>query len=218
MWSSAIAVLFLASASSAAFFDLLVRATKPCPSVADTIIATSTLSVVVPPVTVTVTPSVPLPTASDLPPTGCLSDAQATDIVSAWKTILTSPDRASASAAAQALIADEYLETSDSINSLAGNSLGNATFSDKDSFIAAVLSNPPIPLLTTLDLFHDCSRIAFYWAASGVGSGVQDVRGVDLLYVTDDREHINMAMVEFNSLAWAKDVGWQIVRANGTKY
>ncbi|OQV10614.1 hypothetical protein CLAIMM_14588 [Cladophialophora immunda] len=216
MWTSAVAVFLLASASSAAFLDLLGRANKLCPTVVDTNTTTSTLSVIVPPITVTVTPSLPQATPSTV--LGCLSDAQATNIVSAWKTILSSPDRASASATAQALIADEYLETSDSINSLAGNSLGNATFSGKDSFIAAVLNNPPIPLLTTLDVFHDCSRIAFYWAASGVGSGAEDVRGVDLLYVTEDKEQIIMAMVEFNSLAWAKDVGWQIVRANGTKY
>ncbi|KIY02338.1 uncharacterized protein Z520_02476 [Fonsecaea multimorphosa CBS 102226] len=218
MWTSAIAVLLLASGSSAAFLDLLVRATKLCPAVVDSITATSTLSVIVPPITVTVTPSLPLATPSALTATGCLSDAQATNIVSAWKTILTSPDRTSEGATAQTLIADEYLENSDSINSLAGNSLGNATFSGKDNFVAAVLNNAAIPLLTTLDVFHDCSRIAFYWAASGVGSGVEDVRGVDLLYVTDDKEQISMAMVEFNSLAWAKAVGWQIVRANGTKY
>ncbi|KIW87055.1 uncharacterized protein Z519_12352 [Cladophialophora bantiana CBS 173.52] len=176
------------------------------------------MSVTLPPVTVTGTPSLPVATPAALAAAGCLSDAQATSIVSAWKTILTSPDRASASATAQTLIADEFLETSDAINSLAGNSLGNATFDGKDGFIAAVLQNLPVPLLTTLDIFHDCSRIAFYWAASGVGSALEDVRGVDLLYVTEDLSQINMAMVEFNSLAWGKDVGWQIVRANGTKY
>lgn len=72
-------------------------------------------------------------------------------------------------------------------------------------------------LLTTLDIFHDCSRIAFYWAASGVGSGAQEVKGVDLLYMTEDGSQINMAMTEFNSLAWAKDVGWGVVEAGGTQ-
>jgi hypothetical protein len=36
-----------------------------------------------------------------------------------------------------------------------------------------------IPLLIILDIFHDCSRVAFHWAASGIGSGADDVRGVD---------------------------------------
>ncbi|KIW81339.1 hypothetical protein Z517_04364 [Fonsecaea pedrosoi CBS 271.37] len=217
MWTSAIAALLLSSAS-ASFLDLLGRANRLCPMIVDTVTTTSTVSALIPPITITATPSLAFAASSDVLATGCLSDAQATNIVTSWKTILTSSDRGDASAIAQALIADEYLETSDSINSLAGNSLGNATISGKDSFIAAVLENPPIPLLTTLDIFHDCTRIAFYWAASGVGSGVEDVRGVDLLYLTEDKEQINMAMVEFNSLAWAKDVGWQIVRANGTKY
>jgi hypothetical protein len=96
--------------------------------------------------------------------------------------------------------------------------LGNATFSGKDAFITATVKAPPISLLTTLDIFHDCSRIAFYWAATGVGSGAEEVRGVDLLYLTDDRSQINMAMTEFNSLAWAKDVGWKIQKTDGTQY
>lgn len=75
--------------------------------------------------------------------------------------------------------------------------------------------------MTTLDIFHDCNRIAFYWAAAAGVTGTQqqqEVRGVDLLYLTNDATKVNMVMVEFNGLAWAKDVGWTLTRPDGTVY
>ncbi|EXJ62016.1 hypothetical protein A1O7_02448 [Cladophialophora yegresii CBS 114405] len=218
MWATGIvASLFLASPTSATYLGLFGRANRLCPAVVDTIAVTSTVSITVPAVTVTVSPTLPL-ASSDPAVATCLSDTQATSIVGLWKSILTHADRNVANSTAQRLITNEFLGTSDSINSLAGTSLGNATFSGKDAFITATLEAPPIALLTTLDIFHDCSRIAFYWAATGVGSGAEEIRGIDLLYLTDDQSQINMAMTEFNSLAWAKDVGWKSQRTDGTQY
>ena len=81
----------------------------------------------------------------------------------------------------------------------------------------AVVNAPPIPYLTTLDIFHDCSRIAWFWAATGMAN-VEEVRGMDLLYTTADGSKVNMAMVEFNSLAWAKSVGWECTKPDGTSF
>lgn len=50
----------------------------------------------------------------------CLTDQQAQFIVNAFKTVLTSQDRNAAKTLANALIADGYVEESDSINFLAG--------------------------------------------------------------------------------------------------
>lgn len=50
----------------------------------------------------------------------CLSDEQTKWIVDSFKTILSHPDRSVAKSTADELIADEFLETSDSINSLSG--------------------------------------------------------------------------------------------------
>ncbi len=36
--------------------------------------------------------------------------------------------------------------------------------------------------MTTLDIFHECNRIAWYWAVTSLGSGVDEVRGVSLIY------------------------------------
>jgi len=96
--------------------------------------------------------------------------------------------------------------------------LSNTTFSGKDASINALVNAPSTSPLTTLDIFHDCSHIAFYWAATGVGSGAEEIKGVDLLYLTDDGSQINMAMIEFNSLAWAKDIGWKVEKSDGTQY
>lgn len=50
----------------------------------------------------------------------CMSDAQAAFIVKTFKSILMNPDRNAAVQTANTLIADNYVETSDSINVLAG--------------------------------------------------------------------------------------------------
>lgn len=53
-------------------------------------------------------------------PAGCLTSGQAREIVGSFKTILSAADRGLALATAQSLIAEEFIETSDSLNSLAG--------------------------------------------------------------------------------------------------
>lgn len=73
--------------------------------------------------------SVPAPVVQSFSPSGntgntnsnaatCLSDEQAKWIVDSFKTILTHPDRSVAKSTAVEVIADEFLETSDSVNSL----------------------------------------------------------------------------------------------------
>ena len=111
--------LLLASTTSATSLGLLGRANRLCPAILDTITVTSTVSVAAPTVTVTATPSTLLDTVAT-PLAACLSDEQATDIVISWKTILTQTDRSVANETAQKLIANEFLGTSNSINSLSG--------------------------------------------------------------------------------------------------
>lgn len=50
----------------------------------------------------------------------CLSDSQAAFVVKQFKSILTNPDRKAAIATANVMLSDNYVETSDSINVLAG--------------------------------------------------------------------------------------------------
>lgn len=51
---------------------------------------------------------------------GCLNDAQAAFVLKQFKSILTNPDRGAAVQTANILLSDKYVETSDSINVLAG--------------------------------------------------------------------------------------------------
>ena len=43
-------------------------------------------------------------------------------------------------------------------------------------------SASPIPEMTTLDIFHDCNRIAWYWAAKPSG---KEERGLSLIYTIE---------------------------------
>jgi hypothetical protein len=52
------------------------------------------------------------------PTSTCLTDAAATSLAEAFSSMLTNPDRSAANATGQAIIADGYNETSDSILSL----------------------------------------------------------------------------------------------------
>ena len=51
---------------------------------------------------------------------GCLTDAQANYLVQSFKQILSDPNRTAIVAIAEEIIATDYVEISDSINSLAG--------------------------------------------------------------------------------------------------
>lgn len=55
----------------------------------------------------------------------CLSDAQAAYLVKTFKSIMMNPNRTLAVATGQTLILDSYVETSDSINVLAGYPVSN---------------------------------------------------------------------------------------------
>jgi hypothetical protein len=187
-------------------------------------------------------------------------DPQATNIVDTFHNLLTNPDRSAINTEAENLIAEDFFEMSGSVNSLAGNDVRptlspgldrislwptnlsikytnvsypqvkNTTFPSRSAYLASLSAAQAIPMMTTLDIFHDCNRIAWYWAVSSLGSGKDEVRGVSLLYtipgapdaaavgVADGgnvvagnmdfgNRKINMVMLEFNNVAWAGDTG-----------
>ena len=71
--------------------------------------------------------------------------------------MLTNPNRNAVSTTAQTLIADGYVETSDSINILAGYPIGGASFTGKQTYIQNLIHAPPIPTMDTLKIFHGMS-------------------------------------------------------------
>ena len=109
----------------------------------------------------------------------------------------------------------------------------NVTYPDLTTFLAFLATAPPVPEMTTLDVFHDCNRIAWYWAAilNGSTSGKKEERGVSLLYTIEcgmadlsdgvvnlvgtvvgkedayGGRKVNMLMWEFDSLGWGEAGG-----------
>jgi len=140
------------------------------------------------------------------PTSTCLTDAAATSLAEAFSSMLTNPDRSAANATGQAIIADGYSETSDSILSLEHEPLGTVTFAGKQFYLKNVVNAPPIPAIATLDIVHDCTKIVWYWVATGLGKGTYEVKGFNLMYTTNAGTQIIDNYVEFNSLAWGADI------------
>jgi hypothetical protein len=103
------------------------------------------------------------------------------------------------------------------------------TYPSLAAFLTFLKFAPPIPSLTSLDIFHDCNRVAWYWAASGMGGTTQEEKGVHLLYTIDEGmadlalldegglldvedavqgvfggRKVNMMLFELDSLGWSE--------------
>jgi len=149
-------------------------------------------------------------TAAPTPTATCLTDAQATNIVNQFASLLINPASPDFVRTAIALLADDFTDTSDSIDILAGIPLGVTTFPSKDAFIGGQGQQPPIPSLQTLDIFHSCNKIAWRWLATGIGSGTFEVKGINAFTVNNPSTgQIDAVYSEFNSAAWFRDIGVQ---------
>ena len=140
----------------------------------------------------------------------CISRAEAQDLAKAYAALVGAFDEADA----QHWLADDFVDYSDSINTFTNKPLGSATF-DKASFIASQSSGtlPPTPIELIGEPVVDCDRVAILWSST-FGKGWVS-RGLTIVDVAenedkdDGRSKWLMARwdVEFNSLAWAYDMG-----------
>ena len=133
----------------------------------------------------------------------CLKPADTEALVAAYQRLI---------AAYKPEDADKYLtanfiEYSDSINSLAGIPLGSPTFPNRDAFKAAQASNPPFPLAFQGEPAVACTKISLIW--SGVFGKGNPVRGIAILETIKEGEEwkISRLDTEFNSIAWLLDIG-----------
>jgi len=63
---------------------------------------------------------------------------------------------------------------------------------------------------TTLGLYVvDCHRFIWFFNFAKLGSGQYEVRGFNLFNTTASKQ-ISQNNLEFNSLAWARDTGFQV--------
>ncbi|EHY56004.1 hypothetical protein HRR83_006617 [Exophiala dermatitidis] len=145
----------------------------------------------------------------------CLSQGQAESIVNQYISILTHTNVTAANATAQALLDENYTEISDSILSLEGLPLGNATFVGKQEYINGVLSAQGVEGVNTLEiLVAGCTKILWYWLFTGIGTGQYEVKGFNL-FTLSDAGQIAQVNLEFNSIAWGLDTGYQVIPPAG---
>lgn len=138
---------------------------------------------------------------------GCLSDAQATAIVAGFNYLLLQPSASNFASTADAILSDNFTDTSDSINQLTGAAEGSITFDNKAAFIASSGTQPALNL-ATIDMFHTCDKIVWRWASTGgTGDDSESVKGIDVFEV-NNLGQINSIYAEFNSGAWLKDLGY----------
>ncbi|EXJ95636.1 hypothetical protein A1O1_00758 [Capronia coronata CBS 617.96] len=124
-----------------------------------------------------------------------------------FASLLTAPQAPDFASKANALLADLFKDTSGSINFLARQNISAVTFPNKAAFIAGQGAQPPIPTVTTLDIFYTCNKIAWRWVGRGIGSGQYEVKGIDTFTVTSSGQ-ISEVYAEFNSGAWLADIGY----------
>jgi hypothetical protein len=70
--------------------------------------------------------------------------------------------------------------------------------------------------MTTLQVFHDCNNISWRWRVDGLGLAKYPVMGINDMHVpnvwTGQLDYNNL---EFNSIAWGIDTGYQCQTPTG---
>lgn len=135
----------------------------------------------------------------------CLTSDTASYLVNGFASLLTNYNNATA----EALLASDFTDTSDSINWLAGYPIGSTTFPSKQAFEQGQGSQPPIGFqLYSIDAVT-CKVVAFRWAAL---LGGDPVKGINILYASNLNNtaqgwQIETNFSEFNSGLWLEEIG-----------
>jgi len=122
------------------------------------------------------------------------------------------------------VLADDYTDQSDSVNTLIDSGttspipLGSLTFASKAAFLAGQGSQPDVPF-TILQTWHTCDTVIIRWVAN---PGAQQVQGFDALVVEPSSNgfqayQIKTTYGEFNSGAWLADLGRPECNATASK-
>ena len=142
----------------------------------------------------------------------CLCLEVATEIVNDFLSLISAYNNDTANA----LLADSFVDTSDSINYLAGIPLGGPTFPSKAIFELGQGSQPPVPIsLLNIDAVTCDGVIAFRWVGYPATAQLE-VKGINILYTVNGGDknsvgpggwQISQVFSEFNSAAWITDLG-----------
>lgn len=110
--------------------------------------------------------------------------------------------------AMQTMLSDSFQEISDSINSLAGISLGSVTTPSKEEYISETENAPPDSNIQTIFAVPaGCRDIIWHWNFPTVGSSAQPVKGFNY-FELNEMCQIETMSIEFNSIAWGADIGF----------
>lgn len=135
----------------------------------------------------------------------CLTQNDVTQLVEVYRRLIAAYDQNDL-----VYIADNFIEYSDSINTLSGQPLGSPTFPHKAAFNHTQSTFPPFPLKVEGVKAVDCMSIAVTWSGA-FGQAAKSVRGVTAIQATRTGGgrawQISRLDVEFNSLMWLNNVG-----------
>ena len=71
------------------------------------------------------------------------------------------------------------------------------------------MNAPAIPGMDTLDVFHDCTHIAWRWNIPHLAMNKFPVKGINHFTVTSPAKGtVIKSDLEFSSIAWGSDIGW----------
>ena len=158
------------------------------------------------PTKATATATAATSTSTASPGALCLTDTTAAYLTNGYGSLLT----AYSNATADALLASDFTDTSDSINWLAGIPLGGYTFNSTAAFKAGQGTQPAIGFSVT-EIMHSCTEVAFRWTAT-VYLNKWPVKGINFFKASNLNNtaagwQIETMYSEFNVGAWEIDIG-----------
>ncbi|USW57437.1 hypothetical protein Slin15195_G107560 [Septoria linicola] len=124
---------------------------------------------------------------------------------------------------ANEIIADQYIEISNSIQSLQGKPLSSESVSapSKQAWIQGVTKAPPPQGIQTKDIVIGCDKLVWYWSFEKVGAGRYPQNGFNLFHLVRNggRLQADRLDLEFDSIAWGLNTGEvsEVELADGTE-
>ncbi|KAF2765653.1 hypothetical protein EJ03DRAFT_205271 [Teratosphaeria nubilosa] len=144
---------------------------------------------------------------NDRPYHDSLSQSQAEEIVGKFSAVLSGHgyQGMTINQTAQSVVAQDYVEYSQSLQSLEGVPLGGPTATSYKEWYDRVTAHPTADIVTNEVLVAGDHNILWSWTFPHIGSSQYEVSGFALLRI-DSEQKICQRKFEFNSLAWALDL------------
>lgn len=149
----------------------------------------------------------------------CLSEEEAQQWLKSFIGVLgqTDPNR---NQTADEIIADQFVEYSNSILSLSGRALnGQPAAASKEAWTQGVLNAPAAQGIETRDVVVGCNKIVWHWSFQKVGAGIYQSNGFNLFTMTRKGTQLQASRLdlEFDSIAWGLNTGFGVTYRNGTQ-